>query len=103
MPHLEKLQAKYREAGLTVIGFNTADDYKIAADLLAEKSATFTNIINFSGSATAFHRQFETAGSSAVPLHYLLDREGRVADAWYGFEGKDDQSLEKRLKAMGLK
>lgn len=44
--------------------------------------------------------RYETlAGMSAVPMTYLIDREGKVVEAWYGYElGR----AEKALKKLGL-
>ena len=47
-------------------------------------------------------QQYQTMrGMSAVPLNYLIDKNGAVADAWYGYI-KDDGHLEASLKRLGF-
>jgi len=88
---------------LVVLGVNTADDREIAADLLAKKGVTFRNALDPSTDALKALRAYETLGMTAVPMSYLIDREGKVVAAWYGYEkGKvdrllNDPDLRKRL------
>jgi peroxiredoxin len=40
---------------------------------------------------------------SAVPMTYVIDREGKVVAAWYGFEEGDAEKASKELlKKLGL-
>jgi len=41
--------------------------------------------------------QYETLyGMSAVPMTYLIDREGKVVEAWYDYrQGRAEDSLRK--------
>ncbi len=44
--------------------------------------------------------QYETlSGMSAVPYTYVIDREGKVVSAWYGYE---PSQTEKALKQLGF-
>ncbi len=72
----------YADKGLVVLGFNTSDDPKIAKDLLDSRSATFPNVMDNSHEASMFsYRELRTSG---VPANYIIDREGRIVDGWYG-------------------
>jgi peroxiredoxin len=85
---------------LVVLGVNTADDRKIALDYLKANEVTFPNILDASDAANRAVSQYETLGGmSAVPMTYVIGRDGKVVDAWYGYE-KD--SAEKALKKLGL-
>jgi peroxiredoxin len=85
---------------LVVLGINTADDRKIALDYLKENSVTFPNILDASFQAQRVMTGYETqTGRSAVPMTYLIDREGKVVEAWYGYE---PGRAEKALKKLGL-
>ncbi len=103
IPYLEELYRKYKDKGLVVIGFNCDDDLKITLCLLKEHSVTYPNIVDASGEARdVCYRQYQTIrGKSAVPLHYLIDKEGRVIDAWYGLWG--EELLYQALLKAGLK
>ena len=61
---------------------------------------TFPNILEASDAANRAVSQYETLGGmSAVPMTYVIGRDGKVVDAWYGYE-KD--RAEKALKTLGL-
>ncbi|MHC4714086.1 MAG: thioredoxin domain-containing protein [Planctomycetota bacterium] len=65
-----------------MLGFNTADDPKIAKDLLDSRSATFPNVMDNSLEADMVsYRDYRTSG---VPVNYIIDREGKIVDGWYG-------------------
>jgi len=84
MRHLQKLHKRYKDKDLVILGFNCSDNKKIALDFLGDNSATFPNIIDSSEAAT--RTGFEDYKMSGVPLNYIIDREGKVVDAWYGYE-----------------
>ncbi len=102
IPHLEKLYNEYKDKGLVVIGFNSSDDLDITLELLEEHSVTYPNIVNVSEDARKIqHKQYNTLrGQAAVPLNYLIDRDGKVVDAWYGFN--DGESILKALLKVGI-
>lgn len=82
-----------------VLGFNCSDDKQIALDFLRENSATFPNILDSSDAAT--RTGFEGYKMSGVPLNYIIDREGKVVDAWYGYE-KGHKRAKAALEKLGL-
>jgi len=82
-----------------VLGVNTADDRKIALEYLKANAVTFPNILDTSDTANRAVSHYETLGMSAVPMTYVIDREGKVVDAWYGYE-KD--RTQRALKKLGL-
>ena len=82
-----------------MLGVNTADDRKIALEYLKANAVTFPNILDTSDTAKRAVSQYETLGMSAVPMTYVIDRKGKVVDAWYGYE-KD--RTQRALKKLGL-
>jgi peroxiredoxin len=100
LPHLEELSHRYREQGLVVLGFNCADDQAIATDLLRKNAVTFPVVLDTSNAALEVcFQDYQRSGMSAVPLHYMIDREGRVADAWYG---PDPDRETEAIRRLGL-
>jgi len=102
LEHLERLQKKYTGVDLVVLGFNCADDDVLVRRFLREKTIGFPNIADTTAAAReVFDRKYQIAGGqSAVPLNYIIDRQGRVAGAWYGFQKGDDRGekiLRRRL------
>jgi len=99
MCHLQELYAKYASKGLVVLGINSADDQAIAKQMLEENGVQFPNILDTSEDAWKAIQQYETfPGWSAVPMTYLIDRDGKVMDAWYGFDKKKTEEAFKRLQ-----
>lgn len=68
-------------------------------DYLKENGMTFPNVLDTSEAAYKAMRQYETLGMCAVPMTYVIDREGKVVAAWYGF---DKDAAKKALKQLGL-
>jgi hypothetical protein len=82
MCHLQDLYAKYKDKGLVILGFNCADDKKIALDMMRENGATFPSVLDSSDAAVK--SQFQDYRATGVPLNYIIDRNGKIVDAWYG-------------------
>jgi peroxiredoxin len=102
LPHLEKLHRKYNDSGIMIVGFNFADDGNLAAEFLREKGVTFPNVADTSAVAQEiYYRRYQTVrGQSAVPLNYIIDRQGNVVHGWYGFD-RGDNLGERILRKMG--
>ncbi len=61
---------------------------------------TFPNILDASKAANEAVSQYETLGGmSAVPMTYVIGRDGKVMDAWYGYE---KERSERTIKKLGL-
>ena len=80
-----------------MLGVNESDDRTIAVEYLKANKVTFPNILDVSPAANRAMTQYETlAGMSAVPMTYLIDREGKVVEAWYGYQkGRAERALKK--------
>jgi peroxiredoxin len=100
MRHLQTLSEKYKDKGLVILGFNCADDKQIALDFMRENSATFPSILDSSDAAVKIG--FSGYQMSGVPLNYIIDREGKIVDAWYGYEQGHKRALA-ALEKSGLK
>jgi thiol-disulfide isomerase/thioredoxin len=100
MRHLQKLHEKYSGKNLVILGFNCSDDKKIALEFLGENGATFPTILDSSDAAVRVsHSDYKASG---VPLNYIIDKEGKVVDAWYGYQEGHPRALA-ALKKAGLK
>lgn len=94
------MYTKYKSKGLVVLGVNTADDRKIALEYLKANEVSFPNVLDSSDAANQAMREYETLmGMSAVPMTYVIGRDGKVVEAWYGYEAG---RAEKALKRVGL-
>jgi peroxiredoxin len=101
MRYLQTLHEKYSDKGLVILGFNLyADDKKTALDLFHESGATFPTILDNSDAAMKVAmRDYKTLGR---PLNYIIDRQGKIVDAWYEYEEGHKRALAALAKA-GLK
>ena len=100
MCHLQELHLKYKDKNVVILGFNFSDSKKIAMDFLKANSATFPNILDVS--KDAIKTGFDAYKAQGVPLNYIIDREGKIVDAWYGYEEGHQRAIEALQKA-GMK
>jgi peroxiredoxin len=99
MRHLQTLHTKYSDKGLVILGFNCSDDRKIALEFLSENGATFPTILDSSDAATKVG--FRDYKASGVPLNYIIDKQGKIVDTWYGYEEGHQRALA-AVKKAGL-
>jgi peroxiredoxin len=98
MCHLQKLYEKYQDKGLVIIGFNCSDNKGITRGLLRENGVTFPNIRDVTRVAwKVLDKGYK--GLGGTPLNYIIDREGKVVDAWYGYEEGHQRALAALEKA----
>ncbi len=86
MSSLQELYEKYKDQDMVVVGFNCWDDEQIALDFIRENSVTFPNILDSSYATRKLVFDGYNNRTQEVPLSYIIDREGKVADAWFGYE-----------------
>ncbi len=98
MGHLQDVYEKYKQRGVVILGYNSADDPKIARKFLREKKVTFPNILDSSRAARdVAMRAYKGSG---VPLNYIIDREGRVNAAFSGYAEGDLRGIEALEEAL---
>jgi hypothetical protein len=92
------LQAKLNKMGVVLLGFNAADDKKIARRFLEKVGATFPTVLDSSPEARKVaYEQYRTSG---VPAHYIICN-GYVVDSWYGFDTEHARAWA-ALQKLGL-
>lgn len=99
MVHLQHVHDTLAARGLCVLGFNCTDDAAIAKDLMRKQGVCYPTILD--GSDRAQSVFFTGYRGSGVPLNYVVDREGKVAAAWYGWSANDPR-LERVLRDLGI-
>lgn len=100
MCHLQGLHEKYKDKGLVILGFNSPDHKQTALEFLKENSVTFPNILD--SSDVAVRVGIEGYKMGGMGLNYIIDREGKVVDAWYVDE-KGHRRAIAALEKCGLK
>lgn len=93
LDYLSKIQKRYRKRGLIVLGIDFTDDKTSVGEYLSSNEIAITAVSDTSAYARdLFHSIYQRgAAFRAVPLNYIVDRDGRIADAWYGFERGSNQ------------
>ncbi len=99
LPYLQKLQEQYQDEGLEILGFNCADDKRIAQRYLSENALTFPNVLDSTNKAKNVMLRDYSNKTQTVPLHYIIDSQGNVVDAWCGYEEGHKHALAALMKA----
>ena len=97
MWHLQKHYEKYKDKGMVILGFNCADDKQLALNFIRDNSVTFPGILDSSDAAVKVG--FSSYKMGGVPLNYVIDKEGKIVDAWYGYEQGHKRALAALEKA----
>jgi hypothetical protein len=98
MCHLQELYMQYKDHGLVILGLNASDDKQIALDFMRDNGATFPTILDSSDAAVKV--TFQDYQGSGVPLNYIIDRQGNIVEAWYGYEQGHRRAIA-TLKKLG--
>jgi thiol-disulfide isomerase/thioredoxin len=80
MPALEKLHEEYGPKGLQVLGINIDEDPSGVAQFAHDIGVSYPVLL---GGSTGVDNRY---GVSGIPAFLLLDRRGRAADSWVGFD-----------------
>ena len=92
---------RYKDKDLVLLGLNCSDQKPGAVQFLRANGVTFPNILDTSEAARkVVYTQYQTLGMSAVPLEYIIDRDGNIAAGWYGGGGN---IAEKTIAKLGIK
>lgn len=79
-----------KDSGLAILGLNYMDNAEHARRFLEKNKVTFPSVLDTSQAAEDVMWKYETlTGLTAFPMSYIIDKEGKVADAWYGIHDED--------------
>ena len=93
------MHTDYAEEGLVIPGVNYSDSPEHARKYLDDNDVTFPSVLDTSDAATKVTWRYETLiGMTAVPMSYLIDKQGKVVEAWYGVHNK--QTVRKALRLL---
>jgi peroxiredoxin len=83
-----------------VLGVNVADDRKVALDYLKANHVTFPIILDSSQTAwKAMGRYLALEDMGADPMTYVISRDGKIVDGWFGY---DSEKTKAAVKLLGL-
>jgi len=79
---------------------NVADDRKTALDYLKANHVTFPITLDTSPAARRAIAQYEALPDlGADPMTYIIGRDGKILDAWFGYDSRKTQAA---LEKLGL-
>ena len=90
IPMLNDLHRRYAESGLSILALSD-EEPEIVREFADETDMAYTNLVRASDVA-------ERYGVLALPTAFLVDREGRIVETFFGEKTKDQ--LEKRIRAL---
>lgn len=98
--HLQKVWETHKDRGVVVLGLNSSDAPAIAEALLKENGITFPNVLDASPEARRV--AFDGYRATAVPMNYIIGRDGRVLSAFTGYAEGDRRGIEAIEKALAV-
>ncbi len=91
-PWLSGLYARHAAQGFTVLAINLDKSRDLADEFLAQFPAPFTVAFDPQG------RTAESFGVSAMPMSYLVGRDGTILASHLGFDPRDTGPLEHQVE-----
>lgn len=97
IPHLTKLQDKYADQGLTIIGVSSErGGLEKIEPFVAEWGERMDYVVAFDDGRKTSTSYMTATGQNGIPHAYIVDREGRLA--WHGHPMQMDAPLEQIVK-----
>lgn len=93
-PWMNKMQTNYVDQGLTVIAINLDSEREAAADFLEEVPTNFLLGFDPEGHTA------EKMNVEAMPMSYLVDRQGRLRHRLMGFNTKKKAEHEALIQSL---
>ena len=99
MRFLQALHDEYGDKGLVILGLNCLDDRRIARAFLRAYEVTLPNVLDPSEIADRLVKGDYGNRTLDVPANFIIDREGKIVDAWYGGQSVQQRGLDALEKA----
>jgi len=94
IPHLVELDRKYGKQGLQVLGMSADEDGEREVKAFADKNRMSYPI------ALAGETTLTDYGVRSVPVMFVIDKKGRVAEVFRGFSDEVARSSEQLIKKL---
>ena len=97
-PEMVRIQEKYRDQGLVVLGISADDPRKISVNTLLAFKKQFRMNYSILWANRIVRRAYFGTGQMPLPTLFVIDREGRVVDSVVGYvPGAVEQSVKKLI------
>jgi peroxiredoxin len=103
MPHLQKVYETVKDKGIVVLALCVWDEKADYDSWLKENKSKYGFTFAFDpagrGENNIAAKLYKVSG---IPTTYIIDKEGKVAEAVVGYSGDDDRRIEAALKKVGV-
>lgn len=105
MPHLEKVYQSVKDQNVVVLAVCVWDDKEDYLKWVPENQDKYHFQFAFDPIGKDIPKSIAAGGYkvSGIPTTYVIDQEGKVADAVVGYLGAADDRIEKALAKLGVK
>lgn len=94
IPHLIEMNRKYGKQGLQVLGMSADEDgERLVKDFADERHITYPIALAGEAALTDF-------GVRSVPVMFIIDKKGKVAEVFRGFTDEVGRSTEQLIKKL---
>ena len=90
IPMLNELHSDYADQGLRILAISD-ERAELIRDFVSENGVTYTNLVGTEDI-------FEEYGALGLPTAYLVDRDGRIVDFFFG--PKPKRQLEEKIRKL---
>lgn len=94
IPHLVEMNRKYGKQGLQILGLSVDEDGERAVKTFADEFRVNYPLASAGDSTTV------DFGVRSVPIMYLVDKKGRIAEVYRGYSNEMARSLEQSIKRL---
>jgi thiol-disulfide isomerase/thioredoxin len=93
-PWMNRLQKRYQEQGLVIVGINLDKSRALSDDFLKKIPADFTLAYDPEGKVATAYRV------KGMPSSYLIDRQGRIQKTHVGFREESIGDMESVIRTL---
>jgi thiol-disulfide isomerase/thioredoxin len=97
LPRLEPLWQKYKDQGLAIVAVDARRDTEGALRFIEEKDLTYHFLEDLEAQD---EKVVPRMGVASYPTSYLMNREGKVVFAHYGFNDGDENKIEEEIQKL---
>lgn len=90
MPEMQQLHNKFKDRGVVVIGVDTQDDGKLAAEYMKQKGYTYQLLLN--------GEKLTEYNPRALPTLYVIGKDGKIIQAEVGYRTSSYEKLAELLE-----
>ncbi len=97
LPHIQSIYNDLAPKGLVVLAINTSDKKDAMAKFLQQTGYSMPTLFDEPGIGGSLY------GVTGIPTVFILDKRGKVAKTWVGFEDNGEAEMRHTIASLGIK